>query len=600
MHISQVKPKPFYCHVVFIVLVSILVIPALAFSEDHPIVTPTVKDMFKDEDVVKNNELPPQIKVSYDRLNRGSPQSSIISLVENMKQGNLEHIMDFMDMRQVPEHVAIQGPDLIRKLRIIANRTFWMGPENLSIEPKGQRNDGLPSYLDRVGTIDTPDGPVDILMQRVPGDKKGDFIWKVSNRTIADIPRLYELYGYGELGDKLSKLLPEFEGIFLQPWQLVILIGILMVAFAIAWLLTRIIILFLKRSKSPRSERIQTLFAGPVRFLILTLIFRNYFYLIAPSIKLLALFKANSLYIVAFTWLLIGVFNLLIGQLADHMEENGNINGAVILRPASKVIKGIIILIASMVWLDNMGFKITTLLAGLGVGSIAVALAAQKSIENLIGAITLYTAQPFQVGAFCRFGDIIGTVEEIGLRSTKIRTLAHTLIYVPNATMANMEIENITKRQKILYRHKIRLRTDSSPDQIRYLLVTIRQLLYAHSKVDPVPARVRFKEFGEYSLDVEIFAYLKTTDYNEYLGIAEDLNLRIMDVIAQAGASIAVPTQTLHMEKSNYPDTDLARETEDKVAQWREQSSLYLPEFPEQHREALKGTLKYPPEGSAT
>jgi MscS family membrane protein len=258
-----------------------------------------------------------------------------------------------------------------------------MGPENLSMEPEGHRDDDLPSFRDRVATISTPDGPVDILLQRVPGDNEGDFIWKVSNRTVAEIPRLYELYGYGELGDKLSKLLPHFDDLIVQPWQLVILIGIVLLAFTIAWLLTRIIILFLQRSKTARSERIQSLIAGPARFLIFVVIFRNYFYLSAPSLKVLALFEAKTLYIAAFAWMLIGLSNLLIGRLVDRMEQQGNSNGALILRPANRAIKGIIILITIMVWLDNMGFKISTLLAGLGVGSIAVALAARNLLKTL-------------------------------------------------------------------------------------------------------------------------------------------------------------------------------------------------------------------------
>ncbi|WP_428355821.1 mechanosensitive ion channel family protein [Methyloprofundus sp.] len=416
-----------------------------------------------------------------------------------------------------------------------------MGPENLSIEPTGHLDDGLPSYRDRVATINTPDGPVDILMQRVPGDKKGDYIWKVSNRTVMEIPRLYELYGYGELGDKLSTLIPEIKGLAFQPWQMVILIAILVVAYIIAWLLTWLVTLFLKRSKSSKSEQRQRFLQGPVRFMLLVIIFRNYFYLTAPSLKVNALFEARTLYVVAFGWLLFGIVNLFTSRLADRMAENGNSNGSLMLRPAARVIKGIIILIAIMVWLENMGFSISTLLAGLGVGSIAVALAAQKSIENLIGAITLYSAQPVRVGEFCRIGDVVGTIEEIGLRATKIRTLANTVIDIPNGSLSNMEIENISQRQKILYRHNIRLRSDSTSDQVQSVLDSISLFLKEHSRVDRLPARVRFKEFGKYSLDLEVFAYLQTTDYNEYLQIAEELNLLIIDAIVNAGTSLAVP-----------------------------------------------------------
>lgn len=397
-----------------------------------------------------------------------------MSLSAAIKRGEHDELMDFMDMRQVPKNIADQGPELMRKLKIVADRIFWMGPENLSIEPQGHLDDGLPSYRDRVATISTPDGPVDILLQRVPGDKKGVYIWKISNRTVMEIPRLYELYGYGELGDKLSKVLPEFKGLVMQPWQLVILVGILLIAYIIAWVLTKVIVLFLQYGKSPLLEQIQALFEGPIRFMIMVIIFRNYFYLIAPSLKVNALFEARTLYIAAFSWLLTGIVTLFISRLTERMTQSGNSNGSLMLQPVARAIKVIVILGAVMAWLDNMGFSISTMLAGLGVGSIAIALAAQKSIENLIGAITLYSAQPIRVGEFCRIGDFVGTVEEIGLRATKIRTLSHTLIDIPNASLSNMEIENISQRQKILYRHKVRLRADSAPGQVRDVLESIR------------------------------------------------------------------------------------------------------------------------------
>lgn len=549
-----VIPKSFYSRGLHLGLMVLLLIPIPAFSQDKIVDKPTVKQMLKvDDDEIIEKDVPRTI-APYDRLNRGTPRSSVMSLSDAFKRGEHDQLMDFMDMRQVPKHIADHGPELMRKLGIVAERIFWMGPENLSIEPLGHLDDGLPSYRDRVATIKTPDGPVDILLQRVPGDKKGVFIWKVSNRTVMEIPRLYELYGYGKLGDKFSKLLPEYKGLAFQPWQLVILIGILFCAYIIAWILTKVIILFLQRGKSPLLDQIQVFFEGPVRFMILVTIFRNYFYLTAPSLKVNALFSAKTLYIIAFSWLLIGVVNLLVSRLAERMTQNGNSNGSLMLQPAARAFKVIVILGAMMVWLDNMGFSISTLLAGLGVGSIAIALAAQKSIENLIGAITLYSAQPIRVGDFCRIGDFVGTIEEIGLRATRVRTLDHTLIDIPNASLSNMEIENISQRQKILYRHKIRLRADSTPDQVRGVLESIRQLLIAHSRVDPVPARVRFKEFGEYSLDLEVFAYLKTTDFNEYLEIAEGLNLQIIDAIAEAGTCIAVPAQTLHIEKDRHQE----------------------------------------------
>jgi MscS family membrane protein len=251
-----------------------------------------------------------------------------------------------------------------------------------------------------------------------------------------------------------------------------------------------------------------------------------------------------------------------------------------------------------MIWFENLGFRATTLVAGLGIGGLAVALAAQKPIEHLIGAITLFSSAPVRVGDFCRFGDKIGTVEEIGLRATKIRTLGRTAVYVPNAAFADMQLENFAERERVWYHPTIGLRYDTTPDQVRYILVEIRKVLYSHPKVDPDPARVRFIGYGDSSLDLEIFAYVQTADWNEYLEVAEDLNLRIMDIIVQAGTGLAYPTQTVSLERGKRQNEDAARAAEEKVREWRGQNKLYLPRFPDEKISELRGTLPYPPEGS--
>jgi len=171
-------------------------------------------------------------------------------------------------------------------------------------------------------------------------------------------------------------------------------------------------------------------------------------------------------------------------------------------------------------------------------------------------------------------------------------------VSIPNAAFANDKIENISKRDKFLFRRKIRLRIDTSPDQLRYILVEIRSLLYSHGKVDAEPARVRFVEFGEHSLNIEIFAYINSNDINDFLGVAEDINLYIMDIIAASGSRLAIPAQSIQIDQVSDSNEALVKEAETQVALWREQGALNLPEFSAESRAKLKGTLAYPPKGS--
>jgi MscS family membrane protein len=172
-------------------------------------------------------------------------------------------------------------------------------------------------------------------------------------------------------------------------------------------------------------------------------------------------------------------------------------------------------------------------------------------MEDVFGAITLYTQQPIRVGDFCRVGTEMGTIEEIGLRTTRLRTLANTVIAIPNGRLANEPIDNISARSKILYRPILRLRYDTTPEQLRHILDGIRELFGAHERILQENHRVRFKEIADDALLVEVYAYLDTKEWSVYLELAEELNMRILEIVAQAGTTLSLPARTLHIEQSD-------------------------------------------------
>lgn len=165
--------------------------------------------------------------------------------------------------------------------------------------------------------------------------------------------------------------------------------------------------------------------------------------------------------------------------------------------------------------LIELSYKMVSLaaVAGLGVGGLAIALAVRPTLENIIGGLTLFADQPVRVGDFCAYGDKIGTVEEIGLRSTRIRSLERTIVTIPNAEFSRMQLINYTRRDMMLYKFILDLRYETTPDQLRYVLAKIREMLLGHPKVTPDPARIRFLEFGAYSLNLEVFAYVDSQDW---------------------------------------------------------------------------------------
>ena len=541
----------------------------------------------------------PTSEVPEDEFGRGSPRDTVKGYLAACREGDYEKAANYLDLRRIPG----DGPTFARQLRIILSRTLWVDVEALSEDHKGRSNDGIPPYRDRLGSIDTKAGKVDILLQRVPRED-GFTIWKIAGVTVAQVPDLYAEFGYGVL----ERFLPEFffkvQFFDIALWQWIGLLVLVLLAAIASWFLTVIVVRLLGTvvafTKTTIDDKMRVEAAGPIRLAIAVLLFRAGLVPLGLGVKATEFISSllSALFIVAVAWLLFRVTDVLSSVVEERLVERGEGGAMALVPPGRKFVKAIVMIFAFVAILSNFGFNVAALLAGLGVGGIAVALAAQKTIENLFGGIVLYADRPVRVGDFCRFGDKLGTVEEIGIRSTRIRTLDHTVIAIPNATFSNMEIDNITARERIRLLTILTVRYETTPDQLRYILVEIRKLLYSHERIISDTPRVRFINFGAYSLDIEVLAYINSIDWAEFLAIREDIFLRIMDIIEASGTGFAFPSQTLYMGKDDGLNAERVRKISEKVQQWREHNEIYLPNFPVDKIEEFKGTLPYPPEGS--
>jgi len=211
------------------------------------------------------------------------------------------------------------------------------------------------------------------------------------------------------------------------------------------------------------------------------------------------------------------------------------------VRLINRLSKAAAVIVAGLVLLYLAGIDLTAVLAGLGVGGLAIGFGAQKTIENLFGGIMVISDKPVNVGEVCRAGEYFGVVEDIGLRSTRIRTLNRTVVSIPNGQLASMSLENFTVRDRIWLHHTVGLRCQTTADQVRRVLAGIRRLLETHPKVDCTSARIRFVGINGLSLELEIFAYVLEHDQAAFLAVQEDLLLKIMDVIDTSGTSLAFP-----------------------------------------------------------
>ncbi len=595
-------PNATLCNLICLVLAVavVLFLPGLA-SPQQPKEPPTLKEMLGPSSEEEQAQAKPKIvqtPIPEDEFGRGTPRTTVEGYFQAAEEHDFKRAAQYLDLRNLPRRLSkTGGPKLARQLKTVLDRSLWIDLDLVSSHPRGHRNDGLPRYRDLLGQTATPEKTVDILLQRVPrGD--GVYIWKFSSATVAEIPLLYKHYGHGHLEAVLPKALFDFEILGFEAGFWVATFLILLISLAIAFIPTAGIAFLLRRKGTLYSTRLARLMTGPIRLLIFAVVGRELLVDANPPVEIRAVVEAATLFVIAAAWTGVRLLDFLMEHMVERFKRRGQLAPSVFLPPLVTAGKILLITIALLIWVDNLGFKVTTLLAGLGIGGLAVALAAQKSLENLIGAVTLYAARPVSPGDFCRFGDKLGTVEEIGLRSTRLRTLDDSLVSVPNAEFAALHLDNYSKRGKLWYHPRVRLRYETTPEQVRYILVEVRKMLYAHPKVLPDPARIRFTGLGTYSLDLDIFAYIDMSDYGEFLGVAEDLNLRIMDIVAESGSKFAFPSQTMYHETGVGLDQERARAAEAQVREWRTQKSLYLPDFPNDKIAEIQGSLEYPPAGS--
>ncbi len=218
-----------------------------------------------------------------------------------------------------------------------------------------------------------------------------------------------------------------------------------------------------------------------------------------------------------------------------------------------RVGKVLLATIAVVAVVNTLGYPVASLVAGLGIGGIAVALAAQKTVENLFGAFSLGMDQPIREGDFVRVEDVLGTVESIGLRSTRIRTLDRTLVTVPNGKLADMRLETFAVRDRMRLAADIGLSYDTTPAQMREVLSGMEAILRAQPKLWPEALTVRFKAFGESALLVEVMAWFVTPEWSEFQAIREEVYLQFMELVQRVGTSFAIPTRTVHLLDARVP-----------------------------------------------
>ncbi len=482
-----------------------------------------------------------QIEIVADEFNRGTPRKSLRGFLTTAQNRDFESAAEYLDQRNLPAPAdSFDGSKLAHGLYVVLGRELWIDLDEINDRPEGASGDDLPAYRDTFGEIQLGNEVVTLYLQRIPrGD--GEFIWKISNRTVAEIPKLYAEFGYGPIEDRLRRALPDTTFLSVELYKWVIIIGAGLLAFPILYLVLSLLSKILVKADSPIRDLVKRFLTKPLLWLLMLVIAHRLLASLGLGIEAQRLTEAHTLDIAITTWALLSATNLLLAVLNIRLRQKGKKAAIVLLGPIGSAAKILVIIFAVLLWLSNLGFDITALLAGLGVGGIAIALALQKPLEDLLGAVSLYAQQPAKIGDYGKFGDVEGTIEEISLRSTRIRTLNNTLVSAPNSKVSSEVVENYSARQSIWYHPKITLRYDSSSEQLSAIVTDIRELLVGHEMVLADPLRVRLTGLAKFGVEISIHAYVDTRDIAEFLRVAEELNFSIIDIVARSNTEFAIP-----------------------------------------------------------
>lgn len=544
-------------------------------------------------------------KERADPFARDTPKGTVIGFMKAATDGDHQRAAHYLDTRGLARPIA----ERIDELRAVLNRALpTQVLDQLSAAPEGDRNDGLAPNIERIGEFHVNSTTFDILLERLEAKDQAPY-WRFSATTLRRIPDAYlniqPTWAERNLEPHLWSPLTEIRYLGLPLWRWLAFPLAILLTMSLAGLLSRLVVAALRplvhRVTGEHAVDAVARILAPVRVTALSavvLVWVN-----NSGLPLLSRFTLGligfALGVVGVAWLLTRLIDITM-QLERVRLRRLNLLGRISVADlVGRLCKVLVAIVAALILLRHLDADLTTALAGLGIGGIAIALAAQKTLENLLGGITIISDQPVRIGDWCKVGELEGTVESVGLRSTQIRTFDRTVVSVPNAQMCAVNIENYGVRDKVWFKPTLSLRYETRPDQLRHVLAEIRRLLYEHPMVETETARVRLARFGGSSLDLDIFAYVKTGTFPTFLEVQEDLLLRIMDIVDASGTAFAFPSSTTYFARDAGLNEDKAREAIAQVDRWRQERKMPFPNFHPTRITEIENRIQYPPPDSA-
>ena len=504
----------------------------------------------------------PQQEQLADPIGRTTPRATIAAFMRAAGRGDYVSAARYM---QVTESQRRNTERLARDLKFLMDRYFSEAVTSISDSPEGALDDGLPIDRERVGPLTIGEAKTDIALVNVTDPQSGR-VWLISSETLAQIPALRRLVARTWIERAMPQALVgrELFGMSLAHW--IVFAASLVIPFVLLMVIGGLVAFLARRiARDPARRHSLDEWYAVIRWpaiIVLTLAIQ------LTAMRLLGfplVFRIGYAHValvagvIALTWLVRRILTLGFarGRRAVWGRDSTSTQSLMLL--GERLIQVLVLIVAGMAILTIVGVNTKAALAGLGIGGIALALGAQKTVENLLGGVFLLSDRALAVGDTCSVSNRIGVVEDVTLRSVRLRTMEQTLLSVPAGILAQSNVENFATRRKILAKTIVRVRYGTTAEQLRLMLTAIRHLLAESPKIEAESSRARLVDFGDRAVEIELFAYVLTADFVEFLAVREDLLLQVAAIVESSGSGFAQPTQFVYMDRNGGVDSQ-ARE----------------------------------------
>ena len=481
-----------------------------------------------------------------DSLNRGTPRAAMRAFLEACHNERYVQASLYLDLQNIPQKQRVlQGPELAKQLADILDRDSHFEISLLSDSPAGTVADGLPESRDTLVTISMAGAQVVLYLQREP--RASSEIWLVSQDSVAKLPELSAFDQETALEKKLPAVLVSTKLMGTSLWIWIALVLSAAILSLVSRLLSRGLIAISKPIAKRYTNSLHTYrleaFIEPLRLLLSVFVLRAIIEFLDPSallrdylLKLLSL-----LFALGCGSLVMRIIDVIFDQVQSRLDSRERSLTYSVLPLGMRLLKVLVFCIFLLFTLNAWGYNTNAILAGVGVGGLAVALAAQKTIENFFGGVSVITDRPVLIGDFCQFGGQVGTVEDIGLRSTRIRTLDRTLVTIPNSQFSTMTLENYSRRDRMWFHPTLKLRRGTPAADIPPFMDKIIEILKNEPMISLGGVPLRFTKIDDQSLNIEIFAYVLSDNFDDLLTIQTKLLIQFLKAAEETQIIFAIP-----------------------------------------------------------